>query len=30
MVDNDAPMAWSISSPGTGLAGFMKRITKHN
>ena len=29
MLDNDAPGAWPMWAPGTGLAGFIKRLTKH-
>ena len=29
MVDNDIPGAWPILTPGAGLAGFIKGITKH-
>ena len=29
MLDNDAPGVWPIWAPGTHLAGFIKRLTKH-
>ena len=29
MVDNDAPEAWPIWTPGAWLAAFIKGITKH-
>ena len=29
MVDNDAPGAWLIWTPGARLTGFIKGITKH-
>ena len=29
MVDNDAPEAWPVWTPGARLEGFIKEITKH-
>ena len=29
MADNDAPLAWSIWTPGSRLAGIIKELTKH-
>ena len=29
MADNDAPGAWPIWTPGSRLAGIIKRLTKH-